>query len=496
MAAPKKTIAYYKNILCKLHDNVYSYDDWTHFERYHDKIPIICSKHGVFHQSLANHLTRKAGCPVCSAEKRKAGLRKLDINIWIDRANAVHHHEYEYLFPDNFSSATINPVQITCKVHGAFMQKMSDHVGSGAGCPKCASTKRKLTVLSAIGVDHYKKKHISSISLSRLEDADWLFDQHINHKRTLYNIAQELGVQDTTVGKYTKKHKIATKRFANSTGEKLICSFISAHIECIGSDRTVIPPLELDIFIPSKKIAIEYCGLYWHSDVHKTLRYHQHKMKMCNEKGIRLITLFEDEWKKTPELVKQKLLHLLGKSDQQSVYARKCDIRIVSTAAKQSFFNANHIQGDGPSSLNIGLYHDNTLVACMGMIQKSNNMFILNRYATSCIVQGGFSKLLSYFKKNVEWNMVESFADLRWSNGDLYKNTGWRNRYIISPDYYWTDGTNRFHKFGFRHRSLATKFENYNPELSENENCKNNGLYKIYDCGKIKYTLHNHKNET
>ena len=32
--------------------------------------------------------------------------------------------------------------------------------------------------------------------------------------------------------------------------------------------RDIIPPYELDIYIPDKKIAIEYDGLHWHSEIH------------------------------------------------------------------------------------------------------------------------------------------------------------------------------------------------------------------------------------
>ena len=65
--------------------------------------------------------------------------------------------------------------------------------------------------------------------------------------------------------------------------------------------RNIIAPLEIDIFIPSKNIAIEYDGLYWHSSNKfsgRTIekKYHLNKTEQCLKKGIKLIHIFENEW--------------------------------------------------------------------------------------------------------------------------------------------------------------------------------------------------------
>ena len=77
--------------------------------------------------------------------------------------------------------------------------------------------------------------------------------------------------------------------------------------------RSVIPPYELDIFVPSKKLAIEYCGLYWHSeDNGKDRNYHYNKVKMCHDVGIKLITVFEDEYRDKRGLVLDRVGRGLG----------------------------------------------------------------------------------------------------------------------------------------------------------------------------------------
>lgn len=57
------------------------------------------------------------------------------------------------------------------------------------------------------------------------------------------------------------------------------------------NERGVIPPNELDIYLPDQKIAIEYDGVYWHDDTTKNLK----KYERTKELGIRFFDIFEFE---------------------------------------------------------------------------------------------------------------------------------------------------------------------------------------------------------
>ena len=208
---------------------------------------------------------------------------------------------------------------------------------------------------------------------------------------------------------------------------------------------------------------------------------------MCQKKGIRLIQIFEHEWLEKEKLIKEKILNIVGQSTSPTVYARKCNIIEVSKKEKRNFFEANHIQGDGPSSINYGLEHDGELVAVIGFIKQKDH-FVLNRFATSCNVPGGFTRLLKHFEREHNTPKIITFADLRWSEGDLYKNTGSALDKELSPDYYWCKNKKVYHKFNFRHTSGLKKLENYDPNLSEVENMHNHGFYRIYDAGKLRFT--------
>ena len=67
--------------------------------------------------------------------------------------------------------------------------------------------------------------------------------------------------------------------------------------------RIVLHPSELDIYLPKIKLAIEFNGLYWHSNIYREFNYHQNKALKCLEKGINLIHIYEDEWLKNKQYI-------------------------------------------------------------------------------------------------------------------------------------------------------------------------------------------------
>jgi hypothetical protein len=245
----------------------------------------------------------------------------------------------------------------------------------------------------------------------------------------------------------------------------------------------------------SHKVAIEYCGLYWHSEQQgKHKNYHKNKMDACERVGYRLITIYSDEWEQRRDIVKRKLMHVFGCSTEPRIFARQCTVGVVQRNECKAFLTANHLQGDGPGSIRLGLYFNDTLVAIMLFTQGKERQYTLTRYATCMQVVGGFSKLLTHFKRSVDWNQIVSFADKRWSDGNMYIVTGWTKNRMLLPDYYYSpDGHIRIHKFNYRRKRLPNRLVNFDPTLSETQNCRNNKILRIWDCGKIRFTLNNTK---
>ena len=339
---------------------------------------------------------------------------------------------------------------------------------------------------------HHSSRKISEQARLLLDDVDWLIQKHTIEHLTMNEIALLLGVDTTTVHKRFQSSDITVHRFPVSSAEKEIIQFLQSHdiTNIVSNSRTMIPPLELDVYLPDFNIAIEYCGLYWHSHFHKPNNYHVNKLNECTKRGIRLITIFEDEWIHKSNIVKQKILSELKMDNRPVIFARNCKIITVSIQQKREFLSQNHIQGDGPGSINYGLIYNDELVAVMSFI-KQKGQHILNRYATSDRVVGGASKLLKHFQKVNNWSTIISFADRRWSDGNLYKSTGWTLDATLPPDYSYVTQTTRVHKFNYRRSKLPKLLNDYDPLLSETQNTDNAGIPRIYNCGLLRFKIKN-----
>lgn len=352
--------------------------------------------------------------------------------------------------------------------------------------------KARQTNVERYGVICHTQQHLSPETIQRLDDPLWLAEQHHSQKKTLTQIAEELGCNITTVHRHCVDRGVKIQHYYESAQQRQLSDWIeSLGIEVERNSRDIIEG-ELDIYIPSKKLAIEYCGIFWHCDAHRrmTPTYHMDKLVKCQEKGIRLITLFEDEWMYRQNIVKQKLLTILGQSDQPVVYARKCHIANSTKIQKTEFFDQNHIQGDGPGSITYHLEYDGNPVAMMTFIAQAGNKYVLNRYATSARVPGGFQKLLKYFQVNHQYAEILSFADLRWSEGGVYETSNFKLDKVLPPDYRYVIGTKTYHKFSFRRKKLETFLPNFDPALSEVQNMRNAEYYRLWNCGLLRYVMH------
>ena len=93
-----------------------------------------------------------------------------------------------------------------------------------------------------------------------------------------------------------------------SRGEKEVLNFVQSIYggRIVENDRTqIINPktgynLELDIFLPELNKAIEYNGEYWHSKDNIKNKDNQ-KLVQCKSKGIELLVIEDEKWKKTKD---------------------------------------------------------------------------------------------------------------------------------------------------------------------------------------------------
>lgn len=254
----------------------------------------------------------------------------------------------------------------------------------------------------------------------------------------------------------------------------------------IANDRTVIPPHELDIYIPERNIAIEYNGLYWHNERRgKKRNYHRDKALSCKDAGVQLITVWEDEWQYRRDTVKSMIAHKLGVSSEGRVFARQTKVEKLTAQQAREFCECYHIQGFVQGSLYAGLVDSAGGLVAVSVWRKNGTHAYLERYCTSQVVVGGMGKLLAY---GLAWARlagavdIVTFADLCVSDGGLYEKLGFVEDKVIRPDYKYVVNGRRAHKFNYRKKRFKEDPNLvWGDGLSESELAILNGIDRVFE---------------
>ena len=345
---------------------------------------------------------------------------------------------------------------------------------------------RKTTMIDRYGVEFYTQKGIEN-QLAALSDPTWLQDKITELGQV--GVAQSLGISIDTVRKYVREYNIVLPN-AGSSFERQVLSFIKQGFtkEILVNTRQLIDK-EIDIYLPSLRLAFECNGTYWHSELNgRTRSYHLDKTNKCKEVGVHLVHIWEHDWNLNNTLIKSRISGLLGTN--QTIPARKCEIVELTSAEIMHFLNTSHIQGNCAASIRLGLKTiDGTLVAAMtfGKSRFSKNAeFELIRFcnALGTTVVGGANKLFRYFLKNYNPKGVISYSDKSFNTGKLYETLGFVYSHSSAPAYtYTTDYKSLENRLKFQKHKLEKTLKIYDPLLSEWDNMKLNGYDRIWDCG-------------
>lgn len=284
-------------------------------------------------------------------------------------------------------------------------------------------------------------------------------------------------------------------RSFRSIQEREIASMLSERVNIVTSCRYIIPGYELDIYIPEKKIAIEFNGSYWHSEIYKDKLYHQNKTIECAKRGIRLIHIFEYEYNSNKEKILAFLKNTIDSNKNTVVYARNTEIKEVSNNEAVEFCEKYHLGNGVNSSIRLGLYYNNELVQLM-MLGKPrfNNEYeyevhrLVTKYGFN--VAYGMEKLFKNFLRMYNPKSVLTYVDISKFTGNSYLKIGFTvcdELNISQPNYVWVepysnDILTRYQaqKHRLIERGLGDASE------SESTIMHNNGYYRVYDSGNIR----------
>ena len=463
----------------QIHGGKYDYSKVKYINA-HTKVCIVCPEHGEFWQRPDAHL-KGSGCPKCKNTKIRNALM-LSKKEFVEKANYIHHNKYDYSKVNYIDSKT--KICIVCPEHGEFWQLPTNHL-RGKGCPQCNG-----------GINYDTEAFIQKANIIHNNKYDYSQTRYVNSHCKVTIICKEHGIFEQRASAHLLGQGCPKCGNIMSKAEDEIMELLKG-LECHQRNRDMLKGKEIDIFIPSLKLGIEYNGLFWHSEESgKDNNYHINKLIECNKQCIRLIQIFEDEWVKHREICKSKLKQICGLNTNPKIYGRKCEIREITNKNEvYEFLDKNHIQGRTGFTVGLGAYYNNELVGVMTFKKEKEEYWDLNRFATDinyqCVGIGG--KLFKYFTRNYPFIEIKSFADRRWTTdptNNLYTKLGFEFDSYVPPSYWYYNPKistiERFHKFGFRKQHLHKQY-GLPLTLTEREMTTTLGYTRIWDCGLIKY---------
>lgn len=475
---------------------------------------IRCEKHGEFSQYPAQLRKNGAGCPSCGGEVR-ASKKRLPIEEVIRQASERHNGFYTYDRVIYVNNAT--KFIVTCPVHGDFSITPNNHITGGKGCPHCGALKR----------GHRKNVHeagrktadtkIAKFSDQFVSEAKAVHGDTYDYSSVAYKgMRTKITIMCPKHGAFTQTPEHHLKRshgcpecsHHRSKGEAAIAKFISIFLPVESRNRQIIAPKELDIYVPKIRVAIEYCGEYWHGassvdEERKDRTRHLDKYNACAEAGVRLLTIYESEWLDRSFVLKRLIRNVLGKA-RGKVMARKCELGVIGNAEAAAFFDRYHPQGGTGWGQNYGLLYKGKLVACMRFTFGANDrgagserMWTLTRYATRISVTGGASRLFSAFVEEHKPEVVKSFSDNRYFTGGMYEKLGFKLEEEIEPDYQvYHPKTGLLAKTAWQRKNIPARireigandrFDSQTDPRTERDMTYALGAQRLFDCGKKRW---------
>lgn len=430
---------------------------------------IICPVHGEFTQTSDSHL--HYGCNKCGITRR-AEKRSHSFARFKELSTDVHDGYYSYPVQDFVN--TRGKVSIECPVHGLFEQVAYRHL-AGRGCKKCGYERNGRKSMIGVGefIHRATEKHGTRYK--------YVGKYNGMHSKTDIQ-CREHGVFKQTPHNHLKGADCPKCVGSISKQELEVAGFLESLGIVVEQTRKGILRLSkssLDMYLPDHNVAIEYNGLYWHSEKYRDKYAHREKTDECDKKGITLINMFSDEWVLDKEKTKLRLRGILGLCEKYD--ARKCELGTPSYGECREFLELRHMQGAGSTfKYAYGLYYSGVLVSLItfGRGRFNNDGWEILRYASDGRVRGGISRLIKAFKSEYSPNKIVSYADMRWGSGNAYGAVGFTLDSITEPDYWWTDGVMRISRYKMQPHKIG---------MSEAAYAKENGLSRIYGVGHKKW---------
>lgn len=353
------------------------------------------------------------------------------------------------------------------------------------------------TIKDKIKQTRKNNEFLNNDNMRLLSDRNILKSLVHEKKINLTQIAKKYSVDRNWLSSRITEHNLSPiYSYTTSIVQQEVLDFIKSNNvdSVLNNDRQIISPLEIDILVDNK-LAIEINGIYYHSynSIEKTEEKNRHlrKYEECKNAGLDFFSFTDTEWYNKKDIIKSIIKSRLGLSDR--IYARKTSVGKIHNSVAKHFINENHLKGSCPFSISYGLFYNNEVVAVatFGKARYSRDIkweLIRLCFKKNINIIGGVSKLITAFRKDYSGSIV-SYSDRDKFNGKSYEKAGFEQDAINGPGYYYWDGKSVYNRVAMQKHKLKNKLEIFDSDLSEAENCFNNGYRRYWNCGTIRWIM-------
>jgi hypothetical protein len=422
-------------------------------------------------------------------------IREKSFNTSKERYGGLMTHAREGAYR-KFNSNPFASEEVKAKIRQTLYRKYGvTHPCKNAEILK----KRRETFQKKYGRNERPQLHINDETWNILTNREKFRDLYI--EQGTISLSRTLGVSDGTVTRLVDMYGLERRGQRSSYENALMEYFTSLGVPFEQNNRTLyrkhFPENKEIDFIVDERLAIEFCGLFFHSSYgsskiskgkySKDRNYHLNKLVACNKENIKLLTIFEDEWLARRDVVLNKINYFLGRLERGH---RKTSIREIPYRESKIFLDRYHLQGSNlTNTVRLGAFQEDNLVAVMTFGSNSSYpmMWELKRFATDFKVYPGLAgKMLAWFERNYHPYAILSYADRRWSDGELYRELGFELDGTTKPGYSYTNYRTRVHRSNFSKEQIRRKY-NVDGDFNEIEFMLTRGWDIIWDCGNLRF---------
>jgi len=215
------------------------------------------------------------------------------------------------------------------------------------------------------------------------------------------------------------------------------------------------------VSVPEKNIAFHLVDLH----TYQLLSAQQHcecffrdLSEKYGQKGVQLVHVWEDVWRRQPVQVEARVAALLGKFTRY--HARLTIVKKITNPVLIDFLAQHHLQVPIGGRYKYGLFYKEELLAVASfsalrpMLRNGveYRSYELLRFAnkTGCVVAGGLSKLLSHFIGEQNPDDVMTYVDRDWGSGKGYKILGFEQVGELPPQLFLLDTKMNLRHYAYR----------------------------------------------